>query len=55
VRDQLKSPDATEGAKSSLQDRLTLLRARTQWIVETVSRQHLEKQIDEVWALAITP
>lgn len=55
VRAQLQAPDVTEGLRAALQDRLTLLRARTQWIVETVSRQHLEKQIDEVCALAATP
>jgi MoxR-like ATPase len=55
VREQLNAAGPVDGVRSSLQDRLMLLRARSQWIVETVSRQHLEKQIEETRALAAMP
>jgi MoxR-like ATPase len=54
VRERLNATDAAEGERASLHDRLTLLRARTQWIVEPISRQYLEKQIEEACSLATT-
>ncbi len=51
IQDQLNAPEATDGTRAALLDRLSLLHARTQWIVEPVSRQHLESQVSATRAL----
>lgn len=41
--------DGDQAARAPLRDRLTILAGRCQWVKEPLPREHLQKQVDELW------
>ena len=46
----LAQSDGDRAAKAPLRDRLTILAGRCQWVVQAQQREHLQKQVDQLWS-----